>query len=133
MTRRLVAPLVLAHAAALAVVAGLVVACGGGSSDDGSAAPSCPSVGSLSCPSTPPSFASEIEPLVEERCYGCHGPGGVEVASINLTSYGQIAKQSGTIAVEIQSCMMPQPDAGPLTIDQLKTFLEWIECGSPNN
>lgn len=130
MSRSLVR-LLLAHAAAFAAV-GFMAACGGGSSDDSTQA-SCPKVGSVTCPTPQPSFKTDIQPLIEKRCYPCHGPGGIEVSQHNFTNYNDISADIGDIATQIGTCMMPEPDAAPLTAEELTEFLQWIECNSPNN
>jgi hypothetical protein len=134
MTRTIALRLVLAHAVAAVAFGALAGACGGSSSDTGPAAVACPNLGELTCPSPPPSFKTQVQPIIESRCYGCHGPGGVEVASTNLTSYDQIVQKRGDILAQITSCKMPQADAGQLTVEELTTFVEWLgECSAPNN
>jgi uncharacterized membrane protein len=125
--------LLAVHAAALALAVLAAHAAGCGGSPDDSAQPSCPNVGELSCPSTPPSFKSDVQPIIQDRCYPCHGPGGVEVASVNLTTYASTFALRSDIASQVQSCRMPEVDASALTADQITTILEWIECSAPNN
>ena len=125
----------LAQAICVAL-AGLAVACGGNSSETAAPQPSCASLGHLTCPSPPPSYKADVQPIIEKHCYGCHGPGGVKVSSIDLASYAEVVKLRGDILVQTTSCppKMPRPDAGPLTIDELTTFAEWLgECSAPNN
>lgn len=99
-----------------------------GPSDAGAA---CVSIGAA-CPSPAPSYATDIAPLVEARCVGCHFPGTV-TAPTDLSTYPQLRRQGGTTLGVIQSCMMPPPDAGVLSEAERTTFVEWLRCGAPNN
>jgi len=124
----------LAHAAvaaALVTLASLVPACGGGSS--GAPAQACPNLGDLTCPSPPPSYKTDVEPIIANRCFPCHAAGGVEVSTINLSTYAGVLKNQSQVHSQIESCRMPQPGATPLTVDELTTFIEWLECSAPNN
>lgn len=84
------------------------------------------------CPSTPPSYASEIEPIVQTHCAVCHFP-GTSIAPTDLSTYDQVRRQGGTALSEIQSCLMPPPDAGQLSEADRTAFVEWLRCGAPNN
>ena len=135
MRRGVLFRILLAHAVGSAALGMLAVACsGGGSGANDPAQASCPNTGDLTCPSPPPSYKADIQPIIEKHCYGCHGPGGVEVSSINLTTYAEVARRRSDIGFQITHCRMPQPDAGPLTLDEMKTFAEWLgPCSAPNN
>jgi uncharacterized membrane protein len=112
----------------------LAVACSGGSSGADPAQASCPNAGDPPCPSPPPSYKADIQPIIEKHCYGCHGPGGVEVSSINLTTYAEVARRKSDINVQVTMCRMPQPDAGQLTLEEMTTFTEWLgPCSAPDN
>ena len=44
------------------------------------------------CPSPPPSYKADVQSIIQSRCYACHGPGGVEVSRIDLTTYQGVAE-----------------------------------------
>jgi hypothetical protein len=125
-----------AHAAGAVALAAALLGCSGGS-----AAPSamCPNEGNLTCPSAsdggagPPSYKSDVQPIFASRCYGCHGPGGIEVASIDLTTYHDVVANTEDVVGQVGECMMPPPDAGQPTLAERQTLFEWIACGEPNN
>jgi uncharacterized membrane protein len=134
MTRGIGSRLLLARAVGAVALAALATACSsGGSSNDPTAQASCPDLSAVTCPATPPSYKTDVQPILENRCYGCHGPGGVEVSSINLTDYDDVLRLRGDIVSQVTSCKMPPPDAGQPTVDERTTVDEWIECNAPNN
>jgi len=109
----------------------LVLLLGACTSTGVSDAATCTSI-EQSCPTTPPSYATDIAPVVQARCVVCHFP-GTTIAPTDLSSYAQLRRQGGTALGQIQSCNMPPPDAGPLSADERTTFVEWLRCGAPNN
>jgi uncharacterized membrane protein len=123
---RMVTMLAVAAAAALAAATS---ACGG--NGGGPQEAQCPSTSSITCPATPPSFQTDVQPIIQERCYGCHGPGGVEYPTFNLTSYRGVV--SNDVPGQVGECMMPPADAGQLTMAERTTLFEWIACVEPNN
>lgn len=84
------------------------------------------------CPSTPPSYASDIAPLIGSRCVVCHFP-GTTIAPSDLSTYDQVRRQGGTALGMVQSCLMPPPDAGVLGEAERTELVEWLRCGAPNN
>jgi len=134
MTRGLRLRHLVAHAAvaaALVTLASLAQACGGGSSGD--QAQPCPNLGDLTCPSPPPSYKTDVEPIIARRCFPCHAPGGVEVSAFDLSTYAGVQRHQSPVLSAIHLCLMPKAGAPPLTVDELTTFIEWLECSAPNN
>jgi len=95
----------------------------------------CPSV-SQSCPSPPPSWAKDVQPLIQGYCVTCHRPGGTG-ATTDLTTYGYVSEHSTEVLVQVYTCRMPNVDASPppplLSEAQRETIVAWVGCGSPNN
>jgi hypothetical protein len=123
-------------AAALMV---LGLGCGGsatgannGDAGDGSGA-ACPQKLPQSCPAQPPSYASDIAPLIAARCLQCHGPGGVAYPSRDFTSYDKVYAQRRNMLGMIYACKMPPPGATPLAAQELQDLLAWFVCNAPNN
>jgi hypothetical protein len=116
------------------VLAAGLFGCSGGSE---APAPTCTNDGNVTCPSPsadgggPPSYQTDVQPIIASRCYGCHGPGGIEVSSINLTSYHGVV--SNDVVAQLSECFMPPPDAGQPTPAERQTLFEWFACGEPNN
>lgn len=102
-------------------------------SDAGPLAPVCPMAVPSNCPSPPPTWTTDIQTIIEARCYPCHGPGGVEQSAQDFTSYQGTTVVSATIDFEVFHCLMPPPDAGAATPAEQLTILTWILCGTPND
>jgi cytochrome c5 len=112
----------------LGLVALVLVAC---TSADPNDAAVCMQI-EQGCPTTPPSYAGDVAPIVQARCVGCHFP-GTTIAPSDLSSYAQLRPRAGTALGQVQSCNMPPPDAGVLSVDERTTFVEWLRCGAPND
>lgn len=109
----------------------------------------------LSCSSSKPgpspttateevTFASTIQPLMEEKCQGCHRDGGI--APFALVTYDDVANVASAARSAIESRVMPPwgPFPDPtcsvsrpfkndlsLTDEQIALFGEWVEHGLP--
>ncbi len=126
---------------ALVAAAGVVVAaCGGGGasgSGDGAAqSVSCPNDLPSSCPVPTPSYASDVEPILAERCVLCHESGGLEVAPFDLGTYTEVFTERSAVLDQVYSCAMPLVDskgAQPLSESERTTLLAWLVCGAPQN
>jgi hypothetical protein len=131
MTGRVRAVLCLAIALASAPL--VVVACSG---PGGNGPEPCPSV-SMDCPSPPPSWAKDVQPVIQARCYTCHSEGGIEWPKWDLSSYASVVSNEMEVLTQVYQCKMPLPDASPpvppLTSDQRQTIVQWIACSTPNN
>jgi hypothetical protein len=124
--RRVIVFAVVIAGGALAVLAG----CSPGDSNQGQ---TCDAVDS-GCPSQPPSFSHDVDPIVVTYCNGCHGAGGVAQALYDYTSYQGIARSRSSIATFVGHCLMPPADAAVFPSDeQRQVILQWIACGAPNN
>jgi hypothetical protein len=102
------------------------VSCGGAP-----AATSCPMVSS-SCPSPVPSYATEVAPIIEQRCAACHSPTGVE-PNRPYQTYADVKSFQIDILVQVRDCMMPLPGSPPLSDEERTTLLGWLYCDGPNN
>jgi hypothetical protein len=89
----------------------------------------CPA-GLPACPTTAPSFKTDVTPIISRTCFPCHAPGGEE-AEHDFTTFANVFAQRGIILDQIFHCAMPP--AGPLTGDDRLLFLEWLECNAPDN
>ena len=85
------------------------------------------------------SYAQAIAPIVQQKCSGCHQPGGI--GPMPLNTYEQIKGFSPMIREVLRTQRMPpfQPDRavgqfqddGRLSPDQVKTLVHWIDAGAP--
>jgi hypothetical protein len=139
-----------------AVLLGLLVACGGGGhgsgggtgggsggEDGGSDAGGCP-VLNPACPTPPPSYASQVAPIIKQACLPCHTPGQQPYAApFALNTWQGVSGLHGTVVEQLYICAMPNGDGGPAFVldggpvllsnaDKL-TVMDWCLCGAPNN
>ena len=87
----------------------------------------------------PVTYASDIAPIVMEKCQSCHRPG--QVGPFSLLGYDDARKWATSIAEVVEDRRMPPWHADPrfgrfsndrsLTARQRATLLAWVEQGSP--
>ncbi len=93
----------------------------------------CPHDLPPSCPSPPPSWANEVQAIVSQRCNACHGAGGIEQSKFDFSTYDGVHRTFGSLLSNVNSCLMPPPDAGALTTVERHALLGWLVCAAPNN
>jgi uncharacterized membrane protein len=136
MSLRVVLRTLLASAAFSAALSGVLAACSA-STGDGS---SCTKATlPAACPTPPPSFSADVQPIIEQYCYGCHAQGGVEVSQYDFSKMAIVRDNRDVIATELSVCSttssgMPPPDAGQPSVAQRETVIAWATvCGAPDN
>ncbi len=85
------------------------------------------------------SWNQDIEPLLEGRCLGCHGPG--DVSGIDLTRYdAAYAWRDAIKAAVVSGDMPPWPADGDcneyefdprLTDEEIALIADWVDGGAP--
>lgn len=86
----------------------------------------CPTV-NASCPSSPPSYAATIAPIVNMNCIPCHSPTG-DASDKPLGQYAGLYKYRTTSLSTVLTCKMPL-----VPLSDKKLFVEWLACGAPDN
>jgi tetratricopeptide (TPR) repeat protein/mono/diheme cytochrome c family protein len=87
-----------------------------------------------------PTYASDIEPILQRQCVGCHRTG--DIAPFSLESYDDARSRGRAIADATARRYMPpwKPAAGyggpfvgarGLTDDEIGTIAKWVESGMP--
>ena len=134
---------------ATSTVLALVVACSSGKSgasgdaeggsDDAGPGP-CPQLDFPStCPTPPPSWKNEVEPLIGGYCWQCHGPGGQAQNQVDLSTYALVAANRTRCWQQIETCLMPNVDGSPPPLHyptpaQRQTMVTWLDiCNAPDN
>jgi hypothetical protein len=84
-------------------------------------------------------YASDVAPIVQEKCQSCHRAG--QVGPFPLMTYDDVRKKSAGIAEAVEDRRMPPWHADPryghfandrsLSPRQRSTLLAWVEQGSP--
>lgn len=93
----------------------------------------CPSDLPAACPSPAPGYDAAVLPVLARRCWGCHGDGGLEVASRDLGTYDAVFRQRSAVLNQVYGCLMPPADAAALSADERAAILGWLVCGAPQN
>lgn len=94
---------------------------------------SCPQDLPASCPSQVPSYATDIVPLVEQRCFPCHTGTGAAGPNYNFSTYPGVFARRSSILNQVYACNMPPPDAGQPTTAERNALLAWLVCHAPQN
>jgi hypothetical protein len=116
---------------ALVVLVGVAAGCSSsGNSSPDATAPSCPAIMG-SCPKAPPSYARDVEPILQDNCVPCHSPQGGY--GYDLVTYTEVFDQAGAVVSWISDCSMPPATYPPLTTAQRQTLLDWLACGALDN
>lgn len=98
------------------------------------AAPSACSPVPPSC-STTPSYANDVEPILQRSCLTCHSPGG-DAADRDLTTPAHIMTIESLVSNDVSQCAMPPsgaPSSTNVSAADRATILQWLVCGGPNN
>jgi len=90
-------------------------------------------------PQTTPTFASDVAPIIFNKCAGCHRPG--EAAPFSLLSYEDVQKRGKLIATVTQRRYMPPwhgdsematfRDDRRLSNSEIHVIQQWVEAGMP--
>jgi hypothetical protein len=129
--------------AALAGVAILAVACGGGgsaASGDDAGSECMPIDPPATCPTPPPSYKNEISFVIANDCASakCHAEGGAEHVH-DFTTYAGVYGDHITIGMQVGLCPslssgMPPPGYPQPTAAQRLDLVTWaVPCRAPNN
>jgi len=93
---------------------------------------------------TPPGYAKQIEPILQEKCAACHNH-TTRKGDLNLESYESLkaggrrgpaivpGKSAESLLVKmIEGAVKPRmPLGGELSADEIKTIKGWIDAGAP--
>ncbi len=87
---------------------------------------------SSACPDSAPSYASDVRPIIDDLCMGCHYA-GYHYSTQVLATYDNLHRSVSLIEKEVYGCDMPPSGEPQLTTEERQTLLEWLVCGGPNN
>jgi hypothetical protein len=117
---------------------------GGGTSDEdsGTSNNSCPAL-PTTCPSTAPSFKTDVDPLIVTYCYQCHSTSsgvGWNGGKYDWTQLSNLQANGANIATQVTEgnmCNMPYVPDNPTSLPtaaERTTIAEWAgPCMAPNN
>jgi hypothetical protein len=91
----------------------------------------CPADVPDACPRPAPSYASDVVPILEAKCNGCHTGGE---GPWPLTNHDDVVHWLAQVLSEVARCTMPPPlSATQLTESERKLLIDWLVCGAPDN
>src|ERR1041384_8121536 len=89
-------------------------------------------------------YKQDIQPLLAQKCYACHGP-DVQQAGLRLllrqnaprgSDYGPVSKRGGSAASKLIRRVvdggggLQMPPTGPLSDDEIALLRAWIDQGA---
>ncbi|TSJ45000.1 c-type cytochrome [Fluviicola chungangensis] len=78
------------------------------------------------------SFSTQIAPMIEENCSGCHGAGAG--TSPVLSNHAEISQNADQIIHALRGTPQLMPEGGPALADSLiQQFQCWLQQGTLNN
>ena len=95
------------------------------------------STGSVGCDTVNMKYATDVQPVIQANCYGCHGNGQAE-GGVNLDPYSSVKHYSdntdliGVITHAAGYAPMPQ-GAAKLSDCDINKIKAWIARGALNN
>lgn len=85
------------------------------------------------CPSTVPSFKTEIAPILDQRCNNCHSP-DIDGGPWPLDTQQDVSDWAILIEKDLQECSMPPVGSGfAFPADERDKVWAWLICGAPDN
>jgi mono/diheme cytochrome c family protein len=92
--------------------------------------PACPAP-NTDCAAPFPKYTSDVAPILEDNCVGCHQPKG-QNPNPSLTSYKLVSalKTRVTLNSLVAQCRMPPPPLDPLSDADRHTIACWIAGGA---
>jgi uncharacterized membrane protein len=93
---------------------------------------SCPNDLPSACPSPAPSYSQTIAPLISNRCFPCHAPGGQEAVT-PLTTYSEVFARRTSVLTQVYHCQMPLAGSPQITASERAALLAWLVCDAPDN
>lgn len=84
----------------------------------------------ITCGATTPSFSSEVNPVLQQKCISCHGdvmPRG----NVSLSNYSKVAANKSAVRKIFVSTTAHEGVS--VTTAQRNTVCCWIDSDAPNN
>ena len=72
-------------------------------------------------------FATQVKPIIDTNCIGCHGGSRFP----NLSTYSGVSGSASQVQAQVVSRNMPQ--GGSLTSQEIELINCWVEQGAQNN
>jgi uncharacterized membrane protein len=82
-----------------------------------------------SCVGTAPTYAEDVRPVLEQRCFKCHAGDGVAAEEHDFSRLETLRAQKMALANEVGACAMPPSSEPALSDEEAERLLLWVACG----
>jgi len=82
------------------------------------------------CAGLPPTYATDVRPILERRCFKCHAGEGVAADEHDFSYVETLRAQKHALASEIGACAMPPSSELPVPDAEAEVLLRWVACGA---
>lgn len=89
----------------------------------------CPRSVPRFCDGTSPTYARDILPILERRCFACHAGDGPAADDHNFAQFATFHAQRRAVADEIAACAMPPAPRATVPREEADAILRWVACG----
>jgi hypothetical protein len=81
-----------------------------------------------SCAAALPTYAEDVRPILERRCFKCHAGNGVAADEHDFSRVETLRAQGRALIAEIGACAMPPSSEPPLSDAEADVLLRWAAC-----
>lgn len=76
------------------------------------------------------SYKNVLNQVLQAKCLNCHSEKGGNRGHLNLETYQSVFNNRDQIREEVIAKKMPKKSTGPLTDEQIKLIVNWIDAGT---
>jgi hypothetical protein len=80
------------------------------------------------CNGAPPSYPADVEPVLRERCFGCHTGSGAAADDHDFSKLSRVLAERHDIARQIGAHAMPPASKPQLSSNEASLILRWATC-----
>jgi uncharacterized membrane protein len=82
-----------------------------------------------SCAGAAPSYAQDVRPILQARCFKCHAGEGEAAGEHDFSRIETLRAQKRALSNEIGACAMPPTPEPPVPDEEAEVLLRWAACG----
>jgi hypothetical protein len=85
----------------------------------------------VSCDGAIPTYAADVRPILERRCFACHARDGPAAEEHDFSRVDTLRAQRRRLTDAVGARAMPPAGRPPLPDAEAETLLRWAACGGP--